>query len=492
MWIKAINPEEKVVAGGIVLQKLARCQEEPGAVPVLFRHAVAVGPGSTLSITDRVNVAAGKLQVASAGRIEVGDDLLLGDGAQLLVELGRSDRVPVAVVDDVNLVNCYARGDGVADMLVNPNSGNVRIDTDGNTINGYLITSDANVFTGDPANHLPGFFKDDSDAMIGSQFLNPSFNGLHNLGNVIGPADLAAVQPNEDLAFSCTIDAAGGIFDGDLVVTNGNALVLKATDFLGDLDSAEWGEKTRTIITAQGLDGVFADEPAPGDHLGMGVFHRGVNYSRHALTADLLQAAPGDTDGDRRVDAFDVRNVLAANKFASDLPADWPEGDFTGDGLCNGHDVQAILATGLYGQNGYAAMAPVEASDATLSLMIAPDGLLIDAEGTGVNGYVLTSEAGIFTGEPAENLGLFQESDEHRISGNFALMLADTHLLGDVIGDEFTGVDLSEDLSLSYTIEGLSGTFEAALVVVPEPGTIVLLAAGVLAVLLRRRRRAAP
>ncbi len=101
---------------------------------------------------------------------------------------------------------------------------------------------------------------------------------------------------------------------------------------------------------------------------------------------------------------------------------------------------------------------------------------------------MLTSEAGVFTGDAAENLGVFQEDEDGRISGNFAFALSGTHLLGDVIGQEFAGVDLLSDLSLTYTVEGAGGVYQAN-VVVPEPATLVMLAGGVLGLLLAVRRR---
>ncbi|MBN2475625.1 MAG: PEP-CTERM sorting domain-containing protein [Pirellulales bacterium] len=47
---------------------------------------------------------------------------------------------------------------------------------------------------------------------------------------------------------------------------------------------------------------------------------------------------------------------------------------------------------------------------------------------------------------------------------------------------------------MTYTIDGANGTYEAKLIIVPEPGTLALLAtglAGLLALAIRRRRRRA-
>ena len=97
------------------------------------------------------------------------------------------------------------------------------------------------------------------------------------------------------------------------------------------------------------------------------------------------------------------------------------------------------------------------------------------------------SASGILTGGDATNLGLFQEDTDARISGTFAFNLAGRHLLGDVIAAG-VDVDLAADLTLSCTIAGAPGIFTAA-VVVPGPGTLVLLAGGALSSLLLHRLR---
>jgi hypothetical protein len=61
-----------------------------------------------------------------------------------------------------------------------------------------------------------------------------------------------------------------------------------------------------------------------------------------------------------------------------------------------------------------------------------------------------------------------------------------------LIAEPGHGWELLEDLTLYYTISGVSGNQEAKLFVIPEPGTLVMLATGLLGLLLLaiRRRRA--
>jgi len=275
---------------------------------------------------------------------------------------------------------------------------------------------------------------------------------------------------------------------------NATRLTLQAT---GKLEGI--GETRRMVLSVPSWTlGRFREEPAEGEHLGHGVFHKSVYYQPYwKIFVTVFQAADGDTDGDREIGGCDIEAILAANKFGKDeqqlraeglWPADWPEGDFTGDGTVGGDDVQAILATNLFGTGPYAGLKADAAEPGDLRLLLAPDGLLIDTGGQTINGYVLTSQAGIFTGEPADNLGLFQEDTDRQISANFAFTLNGQHLIGDVIGDEFADVDLLEDLTFSYTIQGRTGIYYASLTV-PEPSALAMLAGGLVALCLLGRRR---
>ena len=115
-----------------------------------------------------------------------------------------------------------------------------------------------------------------------------------------------------------------------------------------------------------GVVGRFADVPAVGDHLGHGVFLtdrgenlQGVTYTAHTVEVDVLQAAPGDTDGDRQIDQADLQRILGADSFGNGTGFDWADGDFDGDTDVDNTDLMLVLATGLFQKTeSYAAVAP--------------------------------------------------------------------------------------------------------------------------------------
>ena len=294
----------------------------------------------------------------------------------------------------------------------------------------------------------------------------------------------------EQTEFVCQLGGpANGrvIAGGDVILGDGNTLTLQAIDFLGDPSVGQWGNQSRTILTAAGaLEGTF--DQLPNDpHLGYGVFYQGVVFDDHSVVVDLLQAAPGDTDGNRKVEGQDILNILQAGLFGDGVTpeANWGNGDFNADSKISGEDILALLGTGLFGDGTYPDSAAAAAAGADVKLVVTGDGLVIDTDGATLTGFVLSSESGILTGDDADNLGLFQEDNDATISGTFAMSLKGEHSLGDVIGD--ADVDLGGDLSLAYTIAGIPGVFTAS-VVVPEPGTLMLLSGGLIALLIWRRR----
>jgi len=275
----------------------------------------------------------------------------------------------------------------------------------------------------------------------------------------------------------------------------------------------EWhGEQTRTIVSAAAGNSVLGqfdtlpdtlpiafDLPGTGNwgqgHIGRGVFLTGsghavtgITYGANATEVHLFQACDGDTNGDGNLDGSDIQAILAANSFGKSAggPWDFISGDFDIDGDVDGNDIQAILSTGLWGTpqpyGGPADQGPPVVDFAEVILDPATGELKVDTHGHTINGYVIQSAAGIFTGGPADNLGWFHEDTDQSISGNMGFTLNGEHSLGNVVGPGSSG-----DITFTYTLQDQPGTFTGD--VTPEPATLSLLALGGMAVLRRRRSR---
>jgi hypothetical protein len=241
---------------------------------------------------------------------------------------------------------------------------------------------------------------------------------------------------------------------------------------------------------AGAIDDAPEDYENPEGYLGLGVFleaMEGNGDTLDTLWASGLHAVAGDADHNRDVNGFDIQAILSANKFGTALTANWEEGDFTGDFHVNGFDIQAILSANWFGKGPYASQeeglrapadppeAMVEATftrgDTPLAIMtvadliVTPDGVTLDTNGLTINGYVIQSALGIFTGDTASNLGYFREDTDALLTGNMGYTLNGTHGLGDVIGSEYSAVDPQEDLTFTYTINGQAGLYTGTITI---------------------------
>ena len=140
-----------------------------------------------------------------------------------------------------------------------------------------------------------------------------------------------------------------------------------------------------------------------------------------------------------------------------------------------------------------AAIEPGESGDGVADLLLDEvfGSLTLDTDGNTMNGYVIRSEAGVFTGAPANNLGWFVDDTDTQISGNMGFELTGIHPLGNVIGPEWEVIaepfDPYQDMTFTCTFAGTPGTFLGNLIIVPEPATLGLLLLGGLALLRRRK-----
>lgn len=184
-----------------------------------------------------------------------------------------------------------------------------------------------------------------------------------------------------DLTASSSSQAAvefSGADNGRVVVSGtaapGGRIELKA---VASLDSI--GYHTRTVLEANGgLAGLPSGMPAVGDPLGHGAFLTGASFddsdadgTPDQVNLQLLQAAPGDQNGDGQFNFDDVFRAFAEGgaKYETGQAATWNEGDFDHDGDFDFDDVfhafkesGAHYGAGPYVQPPAASQAPAAAS----------------------------------------------------------------------------------------------------------------------------------
>ncbi len=101
-----------------------------------------------------------------------------------------------------------------ADLLLEPHTGNLTIDTNGLNFTGYVINAAFDVFTGDPAANL-GTYTTDLDNQISGQS-DFVLNGNHDLGNVVGrPVPFGAVG---GLTMTYTLEGRPGAFESNVII----------------------------------------------------------------------------------------------------------------------------------------------------------------------------------------------------------------------------------------------------------------------------------
>jgi hypothetical protein len=211
---------------------------------------------------------------------------------------------------------------------------------------------------------------------------------------------------------------------------------------------------------------------------------------------------PGDTQQDLDFDQVDVVLVQVAAKYLSGQPARWGEGDCNGapgggpgfpppgDGLFNQLDIIAALRTNLYLTGPYAGTEPAGVRGDTQTSIVydAKTGeLAVDAPaGTELTSISVDSSAGVFTAQPAQNLGgsFDNDADGNIFKATFGSSFGSLSF-GNVaqpgLSEEFVVGDLNVVGSLSGG--GDLGVVDLVYVPVPEPAGILLAVVGIVALL---------
>ena len=96
------------------------------------------------------------------------------------------------------------------DLIVNPETGEVSVDTNGAEITGYLISSDSGALTGEAATQFT-LTEQTSDQIADMLPLGKAFAGVHDLGSVLD-------GDGSDLTLTYTLAGQAGVFKGDVQV----------------------------------------------------------------------------------------------------------------------------------------------------------------------------------------------------------------------------------------------------------------------------------
>ena len=209
----------------------------------------------------------------------------------------------------------------------------------------------------------------------------------------------------------------------------------------------------------------------------------------------------GDADMNFEFNQLDLVKVQIAAKYLTGQAATWGDGDWngapggspdappTGNGLFDQLDIIAALAANTYLTGPYwparrAALSPTpgQQNDGQASIVYDPNTgeLAVDAPaGTELTSINIDSTAGIFTGDPAENLGGSFDNDatENIFKATFGSSFGSLSF-GNVAQTGLSEDFLEGDLTVVGSLAGGGGLGDVDLVYVPEPTSIMLLAIG--------------
>jgi serpin B len=331
---------------------------------------------------------------------------------------------------------------------------------------------------------------------------------------------MSELQLNETLAamgmtapFSQEADFSG--------ITGERDLYIQSAIHKSFIDVNEWGTEAaaatgisigRTSIEIP--EAVFrADHPFVfliRDNITQSTLFMGRVTTPEAPTDDIFpdhSAAPlmpGDADRDLDFDQLDLIQVQSAAKYLTGKAATWGEGDWNGapggkasnppagDGLFDQGDIIAALSAAVYQTGPYGALVPRGQSNdgqTSVGYNATTGEVFVDAPaGVELTSININSASGIFSGEPAQNLGgsFDNDADNNIFKATFGSSFGSLSF-GNVAQAGLAEDFLLGDLTVVGSLEGGGALGDVDMIYVPEPATVVLLVFGAFALLARRQ-----
>ncbi len=205
-----------------------------------------------------------------------------------------------------------------------------------------------------------------------------------------------------------------------------------------------------------------------------------------------MQRRPAEQNWDKKPSTFSGAHTWGEGDW-NGAPGGEPGNPPAGNGLFDQLDIIAALGAGAYLTGPYAAIATGgDANDEQTSIVYNPTTgeVAVNAPAsTDLTSINIDSAAGIFTGEPAQNLGgsFDNDADDNIIKATFGSSFGSLSF-GNVAQTGLSEEFVAGDLTVVGSLAGGGDLGTVDLIYVPEPGSIVLLCLGIFALLGCRRR----